>query len=185
VSRQRFGRVGRLLQVALALSALAAAPDDSLEYAVKATFLYKFIPFVDWPASAFESPASPVVICVMGNDPVARLVDRAVSGQRIGNRPVMVRHIESVSRESGCHEIYASSAMTERSRAFAAVRGSAVLTVTDGGSGGSNGGDSGIITFVVQDNRVRFDIDDRAAAQSGLTIRSQLLDLARTVRARN
>ena len=184
MSRARPSHIAQTLRVALALSLIAAAaPEDSLEYAVKATFLYKFVPFVDWPASAFESPASPVVVCVIGNDPVTRLIDRAAAGQRAGGRPIVVRHLAAVTRDSGCHEVYAGVAAPQRLAAFEAVRGTAVLTVSDGALTGDGGGI--IIGFVIQDNRVRFDIDAGAAAASGLTIRSQLLDLARNVRPRN
>lgn len=174
-------RIAHLLRVALALSCIGAAAsrDESLEYAVKATFLYKFMSFVDWPATAFESPSSPVVLCIVGNDPVARLIDRAAAGQRAGNRPIVVRHLAAVTRESGCHEVYAGIAAPQKLAAFEALRGTPVLTIGDGGL------DGGMIGFAIQDNRVRFDIDDGAAAASGLTIRSQLLDLARSVRPRN
>lgn len=174
-------RIAHLLRVVLALSCIAAAArDESLEYAVKATFVYKFASFVDWPANAFESPTSPVVLCVMGEDPVARLIDRAASGQRAGERPIVVRHVAAVTRDSGCHEVYAGVAAAQRLAVLEALRGAAVLTVSDGAL--NSGG--GMIGFVVQDNRVRFDIDAGTAAASGLTIRSQLLDLARNVRPR-
>ena len=42
----------------------ANAGEASLEYAVKANFLYKFGPFVDWPATAFATPSSPFTICL-------------------------------------------------------------------------------------------------------------------------
>lgn len=176
-------RAAHLFWVMLALSAIAAAPPDaSLEYAVKATFLYKFIPFVDWPAGAFETPTSPVVICVVGEDSVARLLDRVAAGQKAGERPIQVRHLAAVTRESGCHELYVADGTPQKAATLEAVRGSAVLTVSDGALGPAGGG---IIGFIVQDNRVRFDIDAGAAAAGGLTIRSQLLALARSVRPRN
>jgi len=60
----------------------AAAPthaQDSLETAVKATYLYKFAPFVTWP----QRPG-PFVICVVGRDPFGPVLDQAVAGQRAG-----------------------------------------------------------------------------------------------------
>jgi hypothetical protein len=48
----------------------------------------------------------------------------------------------------------------------------------------ANGGARGIIEFVIENNRVRFNIDDQAAAANGLVISSQLLNLARNVRVR-
>jgi branched-chain amino acid transport system ATP-binding protein len=70
------GRAG-FIASALAASAaqVAGAPMSSLrsetsaEYAVKAAYLAKFIPFITWPDSAFSSPAAPVTICVLGEDP--------------------------------------------------------------------------------------------------------------------
>jgi hypothetical protein len=42
----------------------------------------------------------------------------------------------------------------------------------------------GVISFVIQDNHVRFDIDDALAADGGLTISSKLLGLAHAVKPR-
>jgi hypothetical protein len=65
--------------------------------------------------------------------------------------------------------------------ALAVVRGTPVLTVTDVSRPDAA---NGIIAFIIDNNRVRFDIDDRAAAENGILISSQLLNLARTVRPR-
>jgi hypothetical protein len=55
------------------------------------------------------------------------------------------------------------------------VRGAPVLTVTDGAS---DTGSRGMVNFVLRDNRVRFEIDEISASQSGLMISSKLLSLA-------
>ena len=56
------------------------------------------------------------------------------------------------------------------------MRGSPILTVADNAASGA------IIRFVVQDNRVRFNVDAAAAAANRVTISSKLLGLALTVR---
>lgn len=183
---RRSVRHGRILSavciavLALASRLAAAAPAESLEYAVKATFLYKFAGFVEWPAAAFESASSPVTICVLGSDPVALLIDHAAAGQQIGERTVVVRHLQTLAGVSGCQILYVATS-APAAEAQNAMRGMPVLTVTD--SGGIASARS-VVTFVVQDNRVRFDIDDAAAAENGLTISSKLLSLARVVRPR-
>jgi len=166
--------------LAQASQVTAAAPPESLEYAVKATFLYKFANFVNWPPAAFETPSSPVSLCVLGNDAVAAVVDQAAAGQMIGERPIAVRHLQAVSADSTCHILYVAVNIPS-AEAEDAVRGKPVLTVTD--TSRATMGKS-IVSFVVQDNRVRFDIDDAQAAESGLAISSKLLSLARTVRPR-
>ena len=170
---------GSILLAALAWSGACLA--GSLEYPVKATYLYKFAPFVTWPDSAFNAPNSPFVICVLGEDPFGPVLDQAVSTQRIGARALVIRRLERVDRGSGCQILYLGvSRGQSESDALAAVRGAPVLTVTDA----ARSEPQGVIHFVVQDNRVRFQIDDQAAAQNGLTISSKLLSLAVSVRPR-
>lgn len=162
------------------LSPLAlAAEGDALEYAVKATYLYKFAAYVDWPASAFATPASPIALCIAGDDPFGASLDNAVRDQRIAGRSLVVRRLKSVARDADCHILFAGGADPQRGQLLAAVRGSAVLTVTDRHE---SGGTAGIIDFVMRDNRVRFDIDEGAATRSGLAISSKLLKLALNLR---
>jgi hypothetical protein len=85
-----------------------------------------------------------------------------------------------VGRDSGCHILYiARSDKLQPRQVIELVRGNSVLTVSDAVSG-----DGAIINFVIKDNRVRFDIDDEAAAQNELTMSSKLLSLALNVKRR-
>lgn len=154
-----------------------------MEYAVKAAFLYKFGLFVEWPDSAFSSPTSPVNLCIVGEDPFGNSLDTVVTGAQINGRSVVVRRYKTVGRDISCHILYASGS-EEQSRAqiIETVRGSNVLTISEGRAPKS---DFGIINFVIADNRVRFNIDDEAAAQNGLVISSKLLSLALSVKRRD
>ena len=170
------------LAATLAAGAAMAAESNPLESSVKAAYLSKFGNFVHWPASAFAAPASPVTLCVAGDDPFGETLDKAVSGQHIGARAIAVRRLKTVERNSGCQILFIGGSSVEpAAQALAAVRGTGVLTVTDADS---DGGAAGIVRLVVKDNHVRFDIDDQAAAQSGLTISSELLKLALSVKPR-
>ena len=174
----------RPLAAAAAFQLLAAATaQPALESEVKATFLYKFAPFVDWPADAFISPQAPVSICTTGDDAVVRVLDRAAAGQKDGEHTIAIRHLDRVERDSPCHLLYAAPSPRQTvAQARDAVQGRPVLTVTDLASSTAA---KGMIAFVVENNRVRFDIDDRAAAAAGLMISSRLLSLARTVTPRS
>ncbi len=161
----------------------ASATDAPLDQAVKATFLYKFAPFVQWPADAFESPQTPLSICVSGDDGVAELIDRAAAGQRDGDRPILVRHLERTENDVPCQILYVAPNQRQPvSQALAAVQDRPVLTVTDSASSPAA---HGMIDFVIEGGRVRFDIDERAAAKAGLMNSSRLLSLARTVTPRS
>lgn len=160
----------------------AAEPGgNSVEAALKAAYLFKFGAFVRWPASAFDSPSAAVNLCVSGRDPFGDMLDKAVNGQRIDGRPIVVRRLKTVPPDSGCQILYVGgSDDREVAAALDAVRGSAVLTVTDDGRGGT----AGILQFVIKDNRVRFAIDDQKAAEHGLELSSRLLQLAVSVKPR-
>ncbi len=173
----------RLRAAVLAIAAfLLGAPsgraaDRSLEYAVKATFLYKFAPFVEWPPSAFDQPNAPFVLCIVGNDPFADSVEKTIASQRVGDHPVLLRRLATVDGKAGCHLMFAAGSQAQTTaQALDAVRGAPTLTVTDSGDA-----TPGIIQFVVVEGRVNFDIDTAAAAANHLTISSKLLALAHGV----
>lgn len=160
----------------------AGAADHGLEAAVKATYIYKFGPFVEWPSSAFETQESPVSLCVVGNDPFGDILDQAVDGQYIGSHPIVVRRMHIVTGQSGCHILYAAGSRAQSvSEALEAVHYLPVLTVTNSVR---NPEAKGIVHFVIEDNRVRFEIDDYTASENGLVISSKVLNLAVAVRSR-
>ena len=168
--------------IALTPGVIATAHAQVQEYALKAAFLYKFGFFVEWPSSAFSSPASPVNLCIAGQDPFGESLDEAVAGERISGRNVVIRRLKTAGRDSGCHILYIGGSDAQSgSQIIEAVRGSSVLTVSDTRGSGSS---AGIIDFVISGNRVRFDIDDEAAAQNGLVISSKLMSLALNVKRR-
>jgi hypothetical protein len=173
---------------ALCLAALclasAAWADPTLEYAIKAAYLYKLAAFVEWPPSSFESPSSPLRICIIGDDPFKATLDQAIAGVSIAGRPVQVDRYTGAQPNLGCHIAYLAGSSTQsRADALKALKGEAVLTVTDGGHGPIDpAAELGIVSFVVKDNRVRFDIDQREAALDHLALSGKLLSLALEVK---
>jgi hypothetical protein len=146
------------------------AQDNTLELALKATYLVKFAQFVEWPSTAFDGPAGPLTLCIVGQ-PLLGLADRAAAGQAVGQHPLAVRHIATVAQSAGCHVLYADGS----AEGLDALRAVPALTVTDLPEGA---GRKGIVNFVTVANHLRFQIDDRAADAAGLKISSQLLALA-------
>jgi hypothetical protein len=163
----------------LAATAGASGAAPSLEPAIEATYLYKFAPFVEWPPSAFSAPDSPLTICVPADDPLAGLLAHAADGQKDGDRPIAVRALGAADSAAGCHVLYLGSGNQAAAQLAQTVQDHPVLTVAN------SAGDPSIhamIVFVVDNNRVRFDIDDAAAARAGVAISSNLLALARNVK---
>ncbi len=163
--------------------ATSGAQDDTPERALKATYLYKFAPFVDWPDPTAEFPSGAFRICVVGGQTFRGMLDRAVQGHTIAGRPIAIQRFSSVTRNPGCSVMFVTGPDAQSvAQTLAVVRGSPVLTVTDGAQEPE---DSGIINFVIEDSRVRFEINAQAAAANRLTISSKLLSLATRVTGRD
>jgi hypothetical protein len=160
-----------------------AQPDISLEYAVKATYLYKLAPFVNWPPGTFTSPDAPFDICVLGQDPFDDFLERAVAGRRLGTHPFKVLRLDAIGPGDDCQIVFIHDARAEQVRAaLQALDGKPVLTVTDSEDADSSGS---IVQFVIHGGRVRFEINNAAAERNHLAISSKLLGLALTVKGTN
>jgi hypothetical protein len=151
----------------------------SLEYAVKATYLYKLAPFVNWPPTAFATATAPFRICVVGDDPFDDYLDKAVAGHNLDGHPFEVRRLDALTPAEDCQVAFISHLAAQNVHAVLdAVSGTPVLTVTDSTAAGQGG----IVQFVIRDGRVAFEVDTAAAARNHLTISSKLLQLAVAVK---
>ena len=148
------------------------------EYSVKAAFLLNFARFTQWPASAFQNTQSPFSICVLGEDSFGPALDQLVEGESVLGRRVVVQRLRKPPATKACHLLFVGASEKEARRVLAGV-GGAVLTVGESPEFLSDGG---IIAFVLESRRVRFDVSLSAAAQAGLTISSRMLTVARSVR---
>ena len=164
-----------LLALCLPLTALPLAEQQPSEYQVKAAFVFKFTGFVDWPAPA--EPAAPFELCIAGEDPFGKVLDQLVEGEAVNGRRIVVRRIHSVEQGS-CSLIFVSSKEPDIGEILAAA-GTGVLTIGEGDSFLDQGG---MIAFVLENRKVRFDIDASAVRKAGLKMSSRLLSVARIVR---
>lgn len=173
---------GKRLLLALALLVGAAsAPAQPSEESVKAAFLPRFARYVAWPPTTAPVPGAPFQLCLIGRDPFGRLLDRAASSELIDGHAVAVRRLASAGQAGGCHLAFVQGAApADTARALAALRTQPILTVTDARAGRQRG----MIHFTIVGGRVRFFIDEAAAAERGLQISSRLLALAAGVRQR-
>lgn len=174
---RRTGAAGLLagLAMCVGLSQPARAGDASLEYAVKANYLYKFTPFVEWPPAAFETQASPFNLCVAGHDPFGVAMERVVRDRRVGDHPVMVIRLPVVAKGAACHMLFLGRSRVQTpQQMLAAVAGQPILTVADQGLSAKGA----MVQFVIVAGRVRFEIRADAVQAAGLSLSSKLLALS-------
>jgi len=58
---------------------------------IKAVFVLNFVHFVQWPPAVIPAGSAPLVIGVLGADPVAADLEVAVQGEKLGDHPLVVR----------------------------------------------------------------------------------------------
>lgn len=167
--------------LALARGTPAVANTQPLpEYLIKAAYLYNFALFVEWPSTAFARPDSPIVIGVVGTDPFGPALEQTVRQKSINNRAIRVERLQAHQELKRCHILFVSASESSRIGELAQrVGGLSVLVVGDTAGLTRRGA---TITFAVEDNRVRLEVNVDAARRSRLTISSKLLNLATIVR---
>jgi hypothetical protein len=173
------GRRRRALCPLLVLPALFAAPADNplSEYHVKAAYLLNFTKFVQWPAEAFEFPDSPLSICILGDDPFGAILDQVVEGEAVRGRRLTLQRLRQLPNRGSCQVLFIGASEQVPPDILANV-GPGVLTVADREGSLREGV---VIAFLIEDRRVRFAINQRAAARASLALDARLLKVARSV----
>ena len=171
-----------LLKVVAALMSallLVQSPRAS-EYQVKAVFLFNFAQFVEWPAVPTQDPQTPVIIGILGEDPLGTFLDETVRGERLAQRPFEIRRYRELTDIQACNILFISRSESERvGQILAGLKNRPILTVSDGDDFAKRGG---MIQFVNDKNRIRLRINVEAAQAANIVISSKLLRVAEIVR---
>ena len=155
---------------------MLAAEPSPLEYQLKAADLLKFTQFVEWPKDGFADAGSPIAICVAGDAPIVQALAQMVEGESVSGRKVVVMK-EPPDLARSCQVLFVGKGTKEVPKLLAGL-GRSVLTV---GETGDFLTDGGMINFVIDNRRVRFDISQKAVEISALKLSSKLFKVARQV----
>jgi hypothetical protein len=163
------------------------------EYQLKAAFLYNFIMFIDWPPEKMAGN-EPIIIGVIGKDPFGDAFE-PIKGKQVNNRQVVVKRFKGFEEFKKadqaeldqlkeaikkCHVLYICRSETKTIKEITdLIKGHGVLTV--GSVESFVESDGRIINFIVEEDKIRFEINVTAAREAKLQIRSQLLRLAKRI----
>jgi hypothetical protein len=156
-----------LLTLTLLASPTLSAEPNAIEYEVKAAFLFNFLKFVDWPAA----PDGPWVIGVVGASNFAGILEGTVRGKTVKGFPVTVKRLPAISAARSCHIVFVPMPVQGPLTPLPGV-----LTVGDDLHFLDAGG---IVSFYLEDSKVRFEIQADAAKAAGLRVSAQLLKLGK------
>jgi hypothetical protein len=177
----------RALGFALVALAFASAlpcsaqplPAAASERSVKAAYIYRFLPYVEWPPAAL-APGAPIVIGVVGADDVAMELEQLIRNRTGDDRTIAVRRLGPNEAWVGAHVLYAGQEIAARVLTVAkALQDRSVLTISDVDGAVERGF---VIGFVNIDSRLRFEVNADVAERSGLKLSSRLLAVASRVR---
>jgi hypothetical protein len=171
-----------LLAACLALAAMTRAEQrtPTAEDDIKAAFLFNFTKFIQWPAGP---PQDGFRICTVAEPAFNTAVERTLSGESAGGRPLVRVSPATPEAARSCQILFVGRLENDRlDRWLNAVRGAPVLVVGESSAAWTRGAQ---INFVLDENRVKFDVNQDAAAGSGLVISSKLLRVARKVARRS
>jgi hypothetical protein len=168
-----------VLTILLAMQLRTAAAQSATEYQVKAAFLFNFAKFVEWPADAFATADAPLQICVLGQDPFGRDFEQVIEDKAVNGHRLEVAHPDGVPQSRACQILFISSSDKQRTRdILQGLAGTSVLTVGDVAGFAKIGG---VINFVLDENRVRFEINVKAAERAHLRLSARLLTVAKLI----
>jgi len=164
--------------VAVALSLWhSAVRAQSREYDVKAAFLYNIVNFVTWPPAAFASADQPVRVCIVDHDPFGPILDDIMKGETESARTIEVERLRGASDASRCHLVFVPRGSAHVDDVLRVTESRPIVTVGETPDFLKRGG---LIGFVVENGRVRFDVNVAGAAARGLAFSSKLLRVARS-----
>lgn len=157
-------------------SASAQSDGSAIEYKVKAVVLFNFAKYVHWPEKTFSSPTQPIQVCIIGKSPFGDVFQSADAPKEAQERPLKVVELSAnatAKEVESCQIAYWTEVGEKGAKAnLAGFKDHATLTVSDTES------DDALVSFFLEDGKVRFKIKHKTAKGLGLDISSQLLKLA-------
>ncbi|MBN1764235.1 MAG: YfiR family protein [Sedimentisphaerales bacterium] len=174
-----------ILVLILALTALLwAEPDSSAkrkEYEVKSAFVYNFLKFIDWPED--DSQKGEFTIGIFGKT-ACESARKVTEGKNIKDRKIVVEQLtrEELADVKALQAFQVLFITTDEEVDYKTildhVKDQTILTI-----GETNGflEDGGIVNFLLEDKKVRFEINMISAEKANLKVRSKLLRLAKRV----
>jgi hypothetical protein len=177
-SLQRGATLGKCLacMFAVLLASAMAADTSSVEYRIKAAYIFNFAKFVSWPSAAFASADAPIVIGIVGKDPFGSELDQTIAGKTIERHLLQVKRLNETDPVDGCHILFISE--PERKRLPEIFEKASQLSILTVGEMDDFTDIGGMIRFFKFENNIRFEVDLKPVEAAGLKISSKLLQVA-------
>lgn len=150
-------------------STAIAAPLE--EYEIKAAFLYQFSKFVEWPELTSQESFT---ICIFGSNPFSKFIEDLETSE-MKSKKVRVHLVTGTDPMDSCQILFIPRNEHKAAGIVQKIIPKRILTVGETENFLAAGG---IINFIKQGNKIRFEINQKQAEASGIKISSKLLSVA-------
>ena len=161
-----------LVIVAGSFTGTISAQNARQEANLKAAFIYNFTKYIDWGSYNQDST---FVIGVAGDSPIIESLNAIAAADKIDNKRVVVKTINSGAEISNCDLVFISKECRMSLNYILSKTRPGVLTISEH-PGFAEAGTA--FNFVVVNNRLKFEANLKAISAAGLKAGSQLLKLA-------
>jgi len=161
-----------LAVAALLISGSAFAQERSVQE-VYSMMVYNFTKYVQWPDHAGSGE---FVIGVVGNADIYNTLNGWYGGKPRGSKTYVIKKFNSASDVTDCHVLYIDKSKSgEFEIVNNKVKGKGTLVITDKNGLGEKGS---AINFKMVDNKLKFELNQRAIEASNLKVSGALSSMA-------
>lgn len=148
------------------------------EYIMKAVFFEKFSRFIEWPAD-MSNPNEPFVVTVLGDNPFNNILEDIYATQKIKNRKVIVNYVNKLGNVKSTHILFiANSEKAHLTEILSYTKDKPILTISDTDGFAKQGV---LINYYIEENKIRFEINETAVKKSGLYISFRLMQTGKVI----
>lgn len=139
----------------------------------KSVFIYNFTKHFEWPVSYRSGN---FVIGVLGNPIIISELENVTSGKKAGNQTIVVEKYKDVSEIGKCHILFIpSNKSKDMAEVIQKIGTNPSLIVTEKDGMAQQGA---AINFIIQEGKIRFELNKNTVNKHGLKISSYLETLA-------
>jgi hypothetical protein len=159
----------------LTLAGNVMSQSKQKEADLKAVYIYNFTRYIEWDSSAMKND---FIIGVIGASPVTRSLTQVARSNKIKNKRIIVRVFDKPEQIETCHVLFIPRWSPYSLNSILDQTGKGTLTVSEQPGYAKMGT---AFNFVLERQKLRFEVSLKALYLSGLKAGSQLLKLATIV----
>jgi hypothetical protein len=162
----------KLLAAALLISGCAFSQDRPM-HEVHSMMVYNFTKYVQWPDHA---GGGEFVIGVVGNNDIYNTLNGWYGGKPRGAKTYIIKKFNSAADVTECHVLYIDKSKSgEFNNVNDKLKGKGTLIITDKSGLGEQGS---AINFKLVDNKLKFELNQKAIEASNLKVSGALSSMA-------